>query len=263
MVQGGVRWVFKGVAAVALLILVVGALLAARLSQGPLPLDLLNPYILDIVNDSDADVRFSLGGTELHWGGVQELFDLRVRDVRAFDRDGVLIAAVPDASVSIDAGPLIREGRLVLDAFTLHGGIVNLRREEDGTLVFAMASTPESETRLERRVDTPAEALNDIMDILGLTDAVEPGAEPPPVEVAGIELPDMVRISDAHVVIDDRVSGVTWRMPHVNAEVRRRVERVEAEASVSLALPDGRETLADVVASLDRAGVIDARFDVQ
>lgn len=68
MVQGGVRWVFKGVAAVALLILVVGALLAARLSQGPLPLDLLNPYILDIVNDSDADVRFSLGGTELHWG---------------------------------------------------------------------------------------------------------------------------------------------------------------------------------------------------
>ncbi|EKV26135.1 hypothetical protein C882_2903 [Caenispirillum salinarum AK4] len=244
---------FKGVAAVAVLTLVVGALLAARLSQGPLPLDLLNPYILEAVNTPGAAVRYSLGGTDLRWGGVDEPFDLRVRDVQVLDAHGALIAAIPDASVSIDAGPLLREGRLALDAVTLHGGVVHLRRELDGAVVFAMETAPEAVAPVERRAESPAQALRGAMRALGLGE--EAAAE---ASIGGVDLPETVRISDARVVIDDRISGITWRLPHVDAAVTREPGRVRAEASVALAVAEGRQTLVDAVATLDGGGVIDA-----
>lgn len=259
MVHGAVRWVFKGLAAVAIVTLVLGALVAARLSHGPLSLDMVTPYLLEAVNEPGGAVRYTMGGTDLHWGGVAEPFDLRVRDVRAFDRHGALIATIPEASVSVDAGPLVREGRLALDSVTLRGGEVKLRREKDGALVLAMA---EDDLAVERRADSPAQAVRSIMRVLGLSGRAD-AVETTPAEVGGIELPDVLRVADARVVIDDRLSGRMWRVPHVDAEIRRAPDRVTAEASVSLDLGNNRETLLDAVVTLDQDGVIDAGLSVR
>ncbi|MCA1940271.1 MAG: hypothetical protein LDL26_04680, partial [Caenispirillum bisanense] len=223
MVHGAVKWLFKGLAGLAFLLLVIGAGIALRLSQGPLSLDLLTPYVEEAVNDPDAAVRIGVGGTALHWGGLDAPFDLRVRDVRATDRSGALIALVPEASLTVDPRPYLRDGTLAIDAITLRGPEVALRREEDGSVTLAMGDAgAEAMPTVEHHADTVAGALRAVLRELGLDDAGTPPA---------LALPQVLRIADARIVLDDRMTGMVWRVPEADATLRREADRLAAEAS--------------------------------
>lgn len=273
MVHGAVRWLFRGLAALALLLLVAAALLALRLSQGPLPLDPLLPYVLDQINRPDAPVRIDIGRADLRWGDWSHPFDLRAGDVAARTRDGALVAAVPEASLTVEPGPLLREGRLELGAVTLRGAVVNLRRERDGAITLAVSGATGTDTDTDtgtRTGDAPAQtvehraeglpqALRAVMRDLGVSPPAEgdSGAAAPPEAPPPVTLPQAVRLADARVTIDDAVTGITWRFPTVDGIVTRSGGRLEAEASVTLASPTGGTTTLDAVATLER-GLVDA-----
>ncbi|SOD89299.1 DUF3971 domain-containing protein [Caenispirillum bisanense] len=254
MVHGAVKWLFKGLAGLAFLLLVIGAGIALRLSQGPLSLDLLTPYVEEAVNDPDAAVRIGVGGTALHWGGLDAPFDLRVRDIRATDRSGALIAQVPEASLTVDPRPYLRDGTLAIDAVTLRGPEVALRREADGSVTLAMGDAGRAAEQpapaVEHHADTVAGAVRAVLRELGLDD----GGSPP-----ALALPQVLRIADARIVLDDRMTGMVWRVPEADAVLRREADRLAAEASLRVATPDGTGTTTlDLVAYLERGGVIDA-----
>lgn len=254
LVHGAVKWVFKGVAALAVVVLVAGALLALRLSQGPLPLDLLTPYLMDEINRPEALVRYTLGGAELRWGDLEQPFDLRLRDVQARARDGALIAAVPDASLTVAPLPLVAEGRLEVEAVTLRGAVVNLRRERDGSVVLAMEGDAAEAEAFGHRAPGAAAAIRAVMEATGIG-AAGPGGAAPAV-AAGV--PERVRVADARVALDDRLTGFTWVLPHVDLALARREGKLTAEASATLATPQGGASTLDAVATLDAAGAIDA-----
>lgn len=251
MVHGAVKWLFKGLAGLALLILLLGAGIALRLSQGPLPLDLLDPYIEEAINSPGTDLRLTIGGTELHWGGMKTPFDLRVRDLQARDRDGALVAAVPEASLTVDPAAYLRDRSLDVRAVTLRDAVVNLRREEDGSVTLAMSegATDGERAAVEHHADTAAGALRTVLRQVGLD---ESGAPP------ALALPDVVRVADARLVLDDRMTGIVWQVPNADVLLRREADRLVARASLALETPDGPPAGIDVQARLERGGVIDA-----
>ena len=249
MVHGAVKWLFKGLAALALVLFLLGAGLALRLSHGPLPLDLLTPYIEEAINGPDARVALSIGGTDLHWGGLKTPFDLRVRDLTARDRDtGAVIAMVPDASLTLDPLPLLRDGTLDLKDVTIRGASLNLRRESDGTLTLAMTDGDDT-PGVEHRADTVAGAVRGVLRELGLDDDGTPAAA---------ALPTELRITNARITLDDRMTDVVWQVPQADILLRRDHNRVAAQAALALATPTGGTSRLDLVASLERGGVMDA-----
>ena len=58
--------------------------LGVRLSQGPLSLDFLTPYVQQALADVVPEYRVAVGGTRLIWGGFEESLDIEVTD----DGDG-------------------------------------------------------------------------------------------------------------------------------------------------------------------------------
>lgn len=251
MVHGAVKWLFKGLAALALVLLLLGAGLALRLSHAPLPLGLLTPYIEEAINGPDARVTLSIGGTELHWGGLKDPFDLRVRELKAHDRaSGALIAVVPDASVTLDPLPLLRDGTLAIEDVTLRGASLHLRREADGSLALAMTGDDGADSpAVEHRADTPAGAVRAVLRDLGLGNDGEPAAA---------ALPHELRIADARITLDDRMMGVVWQVPQADILLRRDRNRVAAQAALAVATPAGGTTRLELAASLERGGVMDA-----
>src|SRR4051794_18615205 len=98
LAQGMTKFWLRSVEAVLLALFLVLALLAWRLSKGPLPLDPLAPYIENALTYKQPNVRLKIGGAALQWQDLGRRPVLTVRDVQARDARGV-IAAVPRMEV--------------------------------------------------------------------------------------------------------------------------------------------------------------------
>src|SRR5690606_27057931 len=91
-----------GLAALAIL----AGLFVWRVAQGPLRADFLTPAVERAL--VAADIRADIGDTEITWAGFSDPFELRAHSVRIFDRDGRLVASVPELGISLDVRRMVR-----------------------------------------------------------------------------------------------------------------------------------------------------------
>ena len=122
-----------------LVLLVIGAaVLGWRLSLGPLSLKFLTPVIERAL--SDENMAVDVDDTVLAWAGWQRTFDVRVRGVRVLDRDGRLMAELPEVSVSLSARGLLH-GLVAPTALDAIGARLVLVHAADGAWRFRADET--------------------------------------------------------------------------------------------------------------------------
>src|SRR5262245_6217583 len=100
--------IFLEIVAVLILVTVAAAGLAAwRLSQGPVSLAQLTPYIDDALEGQLPGLHFRIGDTVVAWEGLSGGFGLRLRNVEVLTNAGTRVASVPDGSVSLSVTHLL------------------------------------------------------------------------------------------------------------------------------------------------------------
>jgi len=137
LVHGTVRGLFKLLGAVASLALVLSAWAAHRLSQGPLSLSDLTPYIEQALSDPDANYRVKVGETILSWNRDSHSLDIRALDTRMIAQDGRQLAAIPEMSVAL-SGHALLHGKLVPRSVRLFHPVLHMVRDEAGQLSFGI-----------------------------------------------------------------------------------------------------------------------------
>ena len=224
MVHGAVHLLFRVLGAVLFLLLVTAGFLAWRLSQGPLPLDLLTPYLENALSSPDDDFRLTIGRTQLTWERGDRELDLRAADVRAVNAAGAVLAAVPEIGVSLEPLGLLR-GELTLSAVEVIGPHIQLRRAVDGGIHFGLWHAGASDAGEGPGADAVIEAL-----LRGLGDEAEG-----PAATLGA-----VRIVQADATIVDEILGATWQVPKATVELLRgRAGSIDLSAQLGVALPNG------------------------
>lgn len=201
MVHGAVRGLFRLLETLLLVVVAGAALLAWRLSQGPLPLDFLTPYIEDALADPEGAFSVRLERTELTWGGWGESVDLRAVGVHAVSGDEGVIASVPEIAVFVSGRALLR-GDLAVSGVEMIGPRIRLFRDAGGALHWGIgdAAAGDSAAVIERLASQ-------------LLDGRQDGGP-----VASLR---RVEVVDADITIEDATRGMTWHAPEADVRMRR------------------------------------------
>ena len=102
----------RALAALALVLAILGAALAWRLAAGPVSLTFLTPYLEEALNrDRGGDLGIRLGQTVLTWSGWDRPLDIRARDVTVVDAADNTLAELPEIAIGLDGRALL-EARL-------------------------------------------------------------------------------------------------------------------------------------------------------
>src|SRR5579875_1727601 len=136
------RWMRRtlwAAGAAAALVLVSFGALWWRLSQGPIELDVVTPWLVAAIEDNFGGKHtVTVGGTQIERdenGGTS----LRLRDIVVRDADGTVVASAPKAEVGLSGFSLLR-GQMRAQSLNLVGAEMSVRIESDGRVtVFAGA----------------------------------------------------------------------------------------------------------------------------
>jgi hypothetical protein len=233
----GLNFLFRASFALLLVAAVAAFALAARLSQGPLVLPFAAAWMERQANAQGQPGRLSVGQVALAWeeAALDRPIDLRVADIRLADDDGRIVAALPEASVSISLSALLL-GRVAPRAIDLRGLDLRLSRGADGSVALDGDSAPAGDGpgggALVQRL---------LAELTGPDDGL-----------FGQHQLRRVRLTDARATVADAQLGATWRIPDLDITLRRAGAGIAADGGASLAV--GAEALRLGVAATWRPG---------
>ena len=198
-------------------IAIIAILLAWRLSAGPISLGFLSPYLEDGLNDPEAPLRIQIGDTILAWAGWDRTLDVRVIDTRMVNRDGDVVANIPELSVSFKASALLR-GQVVPREVEILRPLLRLTRTEAGGWGIGFE---------DGETGTPLTSLSAGVKALAL-------------------LPS-IKLTEARVRLADPTRGWALELPASHVEIHRKGRSFEGIAD--LRLPAGRSSARLVLAA--------------
>ncbi len=216
----------SGVAAVAL---AAAGLFAWRLSQGPIALDPLIPYVERALSDRDGRFRSEVGDLVLSLetddtledGGGRRL-DLRARRVRALNADGAELAAVPEMGIGFSIPALLR-GTLAPTRIDLVRPRLSVLRRADGSLAFDVRADAESARKPEG--DGP-----DLLD-----EALDSLRRPPDID-RPMGLLRRLSVTGADLRVENRMLDLSWHATRADIVLTRDGEGAQGRARVTLDL---------------------------
>ncbi len=241
--------VLHGLATVAFLAVVVTAsataVLAWRLSQGPMDARWLARRFEAAVNAQGGPTRLTIGSAAVAWEGfrhgVDMPLDIRLTGVSATDEAGVQIADMPRAAVSLSPGALLL-GRLRPRGIDVEHPRLRLLRTADGAISLDLGSLVETEEGLAS--DAPDTAGPGLLPGL-VTELARPaGNDRNQIRTSLIAQLRRLRVRDATITVVDQQLGATWRVPRLDVELDRLTQGgLEGRGEAELALGDQRTTL--------------------
>ncbi|MBM3546962.1 MAG: hypothetical protein FJX54_08410 [Alphaproteobacteria bacterium] len=226
-------------------LMIAAALLFWRLNQGPIPLDVLTPYLEQALSVDERGVRARIGATRLTWAGWERAVDLRATDVQAVGPDGGVIAALPDIAVRLGLPELAR-GRIRPVEIEVVKPRLRLTRAADGSIDLGLGEGGEEGHRQSGAM--LAGLLNDLS-------GPRQGDE-------AMSLPDRVVITGADLAVSDLADGIFWRASDVDLRFERSAEglrlRIQGDAEIG-----GRRARIDGAGRyLASAGTIESQFQL-
>ncbi|NVK19080.1 MAG: hypothetical protein HWE30_10320 [Methylocystaceae bacterium] len=153
--------VFGGIALLALV-------LAWKLSQGPILIPQMTPYIVDAMSQNALGFHIKIKDTFVSWEGWERNLDIRVDGMQVYSHDGRLLASVPQASVSISPKALLN-GVVAPNSLELIQPQIHLLRHSDGTLAFEMGDgsrVPFTLDQLISRTPDPKHSLTYLEEVV-------------------------------------------------------------------------------------------------
>jgi hypothetical protein len=199
-------------------ILVFVAWFGYRLSEGPLSLSFLTPYIEDALSDPGEGFAVKLERTVLAWNRETRTVEIRAVNVHAVAADKGVIAAAPEILISL-SGPSLLHGQIAPRSLRLRHPIIRLRRDSQGQLEFGMGDPDETGEK-------SAPAILDAFRVL----LQPPGGESPGGQLQWIE------IDDGDLVVEDEVLGVQWHAPRTDLRFSRDERGIAGHARIDLQL---------------------------
>lgn len=178
---------------------VVVAAAAWRLSEGPISVGFLSPYIKESLTFGGTDVDIALKDTVLAWRGFDRGLDIVVLDLEVLDGDGATVALVPELAIGLDTSRL-RAGDFVPTTVDVVGATFNLRRAVDGHLEIGVGGDRGN-----------SDAIFTFLRGLTLT---------PDPRRAGAAL-RRVSVTEATLTFEDLQRGVVWHLPRADLILNR------------------------------------------
>lgn len=229
------------------------ALVAWRLSSGPISLAFVTPIIERALDPGDGSYSVHIDDTVIQWNDRRTLPEFRVQGLHVLGPEGDLMAEAPAAAVRLSIRALLA-GRLAPTRIDLIGPHITLERSADGVrLLHGAPGTAAPGGQTDR-----ASMLALLLPELGGTG-----------EVDGV-LRDVgaVGVIGAAVTLEDRVTGRVWYAPtadivivrgrgalrarmSANVEVAGQSARIEGNATLDIEA--GRVDLSIVLPRLDSA----------
>ncbi len=191
--------------------MILAAVLAWRLSSGPISLAFLTPHIESALNAGIQPLKITLGDTILTWAGWERTLDIRVLGVRVAGTDGVDLARVPEISVSFSAEALLY-GLIAPRRIEIFRPTVNIIHFPDGH--FGVGVSPNDSGGGDQ--------------ILALVKRLQNRAD----ETSPIDYLTQLDIADATLNIEDRAVGTSWQTTSVRVQIRRDATGIKSELSL-------------------------------
>ena len=139
----------------------VGIIAAWRLSEGPVALGFMTPWLQERIGTLPNGKSLTFTDVQVVWDGESGALDLQVLDASLTSVDGIQVASVPEAALSFD-GPSLMQGQVRLRTVKLTGLNLDVRRSADGQLELGLAEPGGDESAS----DTSLRPLNELLDEL-------------------------------------------------------------------------------------------------
>lgn len=215
------RLVARLVSFAILTVAVLAGVLAWRLSEGPIELDVLTPRLEAALAQPGGPMAVRIGGTSLEWQHERREIVLRLRDVVVTaTATGAQIGAVPALMVRLGARALL-VGKVKVRRVTLLGPELRLVRQEDGTVDLGLGES--------------ATPVGDDVTLRQLANAVFGTRD---VGSASLQLQG-IGVEEGRIELVDQASGRTWRLPRIDVSLRPEGDDVVGEVRGIAALPGG------------------------
>lgn len=214
-----------------------------RISEGPISLAFLTPYLTDALNRAGFGVYVTVDDTVLVWAGFGRPIEVRVRNARLSEESGgAPLVVIPAMAVSFSPKALL-EGRLAPSEIDLLGVELDLVRDADGQINLdfthpaeaAAGPPPPGEEPLAGRLLDRALAL--------LSD--------PPADSTISEL-SRVGIQASSLTLRDEPTGGNWHAVDSRLLLRRDVGRVTGDLQINLDFGADRRTALKAAAEYRR-----------
>lgn len=190
---------------IAVVLGILGAASAWRLSQGPVSIKFLLPYADDLLQRADSPVHADLDDLILTWAGWERALDLRALKVRLYTTDGGRgLARIREVSVTLSARALIR-GEIAPTSLEIIRPLIRLSRNEDGSFRFGMGE-PDGSVG-----ETEGDLLTQLLDELSR----------PSVGKGRLGYLNRVSVIGASLRVEDRKLGITWGARHADLTAER------------------------------------------
>ena len=119
-------------------VVLLGLFGAWRLSQGPVSLGVLKPYLEERLAVLGLPYRAAFSDLVLDWGGTERPLDLVISDAELRGEDERVVARISEISVGLSL-PALLDGALVVKTIGLADANVTAIRRKDGTLSIGLA----------------------------------------------------------------------------------------------------------------------------
>lgn len=225
MAHGAVRFLLRVLEATLLVVLLGAAIMAWRLSQGPVALNSVAPYVASLLSDLNPSLQFRIERAEFRWQGFKGSPEITARDVRVLDNGGGVLAGLPTMVVRLESSALLK-GEIAPTHIGLSNPIIRFVHRADGTFGLgvegpAPAASPASpEPTGNVLASTLLDALNG--DATG-----------------GLAFLQTVSIDHTTLVLVDEASGQRWLVPDATLDFTRDSSAMLVQATLPV-IEDGK-----------------------
>lgn len=215
MVHGAVHSLLRVFLTGVTIVVALTALLAWRLSEGPVSMNVLVPYIADGLSPGDGSIVFEIGSAELSWMGLTSSPQVKALDVTAIDQRGSKIASFSEMTVGFSLKSIL-DGIPSPNSVILDHLILTLTRLDNGEVIVGSTQTSVGE-------DSHTPLLSEIIPAL-----MTPGSTE---NRAGYL--ENIGVQDAMITFFDQASQTEWVVQKGTVSLGRN----ESEGEIDATLP--------------------------
>ena len=232
MSHGAVRFLLRCVEAILLVALLGGAVLAWRLSQGPISISSLAPYVAETLGGLDPSLRFHIDRAEFRWMTLNRRPEITMGDIRVQDASGGVIAGLPNMVVRLSGQALLR-GVIAPNRIVLTSPIIRFIHRADGSWGLGVEG-PTTNAAPTVPTTTPESASGTAVARSLITALTRPtGIE------ARAQYLDRVAIENSTLVLVDEKSGQRWIAPDATLTFTRADQDLDLRISIPV-VEDGK-----------------------
>jgi hypothetical protein len=209
-------------------LLVAGS--AWRLSQGPVSIQFLLPYAEDLLQRRDTRFRAELDDLILTWAGWERALDVRALGVRLYEKNArPPVARVGEVSLTLSVRALI-DGKIAPTSLEIIRPRIRLARGEDGAFTLDMGDPAANPGPATGGTGGDGQILTLLLDELS----------GPARSDSSLQYLNRVSVVGAALRLEDRRMGINWGARHADITLERAEEGLRTSFDLDIDLRTSR-----------------------